>query len=65
MWQDYVTMLIALNGHASLHLAQPLQKLDGRDIGYSKGSSCLSTLLGHALAAAQMPLLHASGRHFL
>jgi hypothetical protein len=59
------TILIALNGQASLHLAQPLQNLDGRDNGKSNGASCLRTFCGHATVAAQMPvLLHLSGRHF-
>lgn len=60
------TMLIALNGQASLHLAQPLQNLDGRDMGNSKNASCLSTFWGHSATAAQTPLaLHLSGWHFL
>ena len=55
-------MLIALNGQASLHLAQPLQKLDGHDNGNSNDASCLRTFCGHAIVAAQMPvLLHLSG----
>jgi hypothetical protein len=58
-------MLIALKGQASLHLAQPLQNLEGRDNGNSNCASCLRTFCGHAMAAAQMPaLLHLSGWHF-
>jgi len=55
---------IAFCWHASAHLAQSGQ-VDGLTSGNSYGASCLSTLCGHARAAAQIPFSQSSGRHLL
>jgi hypothetical protein len=56
--------LIAFCLHASAHLAQSGQ-VDGLTSGCSYGASCLSTLWGHASAAAQIPFSQSWGRHLL